>query len=59
MAGRTKENIPNTEAERTKETPSKLTTPRAPVGAMNKDPRFPQTSSPSYRGDLLMPVLQT
>ena len=41
MAGRTKENIPNTEAERTKETPEKLTTPRAPVGAMNKDPRFP------------------
>ncbi len=41
MAGRTKENIPNTEAERTKETPEKLTTPRAPVGRMNKDPRFP------------------
>ena len=41
MAGRTKENIENKEAERTKETPSKLTRPRLPVGSLNKDPRFP------------------
>ena len=40
MAGRTKENIENKEAERTKEAPSKLTRPRLPVGAMNKDRRF-------------------
>ena len=32
MAGRTKENIENKEAERTKETPSKLTRPRVTSG---------------------------
>ena len=41
MAGRTKENIENKEAEKTKEAPSKLTTPRSPVGSLSKDPRFP------------------